>query len=138
MPKINQNPLSDKQHRTVLEKLIATFSRLKSKDEIQEVFDSLFTEVEKLMLAKRLAIALLLENGVSYKEISRILKVSPVTVGFIKRNVVHRKAGYKKLLAELNSLDRSVLEKFSEFVSGLPQKHDRNRWQFLRKIKYKE
>jgi len=36
------------------------------------------------MFEKRIAIIILLEKGLSYREIGRIIDVSPTTIGFIK------------------------------------------------------
>ena len=68
---------------------------------MEDLFDSLFTKTERLMLAKRLAIALLLERGRSYKDISRVLKVSSVTIGLVRNNIMKGNQPYSDLIRNL-------------------------------------
>ena len=54
------------------------------KEKAQLLIDFLLTETEKIMLAKRLAIALLLESGFGYEQIKTALKVSQGTIATVK------------------------------------------------------
>ena len=62
-----------------------TIADLKNPSSVQGFFQELLTPTEQLMLAKRLAIAILILKKYSYTEIIDILKVSPVTIGSIAR-----------------------------------------------------
>ncbi len=58
--------------------------------------DKLLTPSEITLIEKRLLISLLLERGLSYREICKTLDVTRVTISFVKHNLkrtprVHRK-----------------------------------------------
>ena len=88
----------------ILAQLESSFKDLSSEKEAARFLDSLFTETERLMLAKRLAIAVLLEEGITYDRISRWLKVSPVTVGFVQNNKLKGNAAYQALIKQLKKV----------------------------------
>jgi uncharacterized protein YerC len=62
-------------------------------------FGELFTQTEKLMLAKRLAIVFMLEQKESIYAIEQVLKVSPSTVA--RMSVKHENGGYEELISEI-------------------------------------
>ncbi|MBI4009089.1 hypothetical protein HY357_02555 [Candidatus Roizmanbacteria bacterium] len=68
----------------VLEKLFTLFfevvGKKYSKDEFQKVIRDLLSPVERVMIAKRIAIVYLLLKGIDYKIICDVLKVSSATI----------------------------------------------------------
>jgi len=101
MPKISRNKLEKSVYDEIVNRLMATFAMVTTSREITELFDGLFTKTERLMFAKRLAIAVLLERGYSYGAISKKLKVSSVTIGFIRNGMLKENVLYEKLIQEL-------------------------------------
>ena len=69
---------------------IKEIKNARSQEEIKALFSKFFSSAEQITLEKRLAIVFLSKQGLSHREIGRILDVSPTTVGFVKR-------GFKKL-----------------------------------------
>jgi TrpR-related protein YerC/YecD len=71
-------------HPNTEEKIYNTFweaiSQLKSEQEISLFLNDLLSPTEKVMLAKRLAIAALLTKGYTYVDIKDLLKVSQETI----------------------------------------------------------
>jgi uncharacterized protein YerC len=61
----------------------------------------LLTETEQTVMAKRLAIALMLLKGFSYNQIDRFLKVSPPTVFKVKEWLKYKGEAFKNLLERL-------------------------------------
>lgn len=72
------------------------FADLKSSKEVFEFFEAFVSPAEKVMLAKRLAIAVLLEKGWDYQSISSAVKVSTSTVNSVRRQMLYRGDGYRK------------------------------------------
>jgi len=62
------------------DQLLSFFAAAKTKREAATLVGELFTESERMMFAKRLAIVVMLERGYSFQSIERALKVTPQTV----------------------------------------------------------
>ena len=77
MPHVSKNKIDVKTMTKIKKDLISVIIKPHSKKTIVE---ELFTETEYIMLAKRLAIILLITKGVSKYRISKNLKVSISTV----------------------------------------------------------
>jgi len=101
MPKISKNKIDKAVYDTILKQLMAVFKNCSNERELEDLFDSLFTKTERFMLSKRLAIAVLLERGLSYSGISRILKVSSVTIGLVRNNIMKGNQPYSNLIRNL-------------------------------------
>lgn len=65
----------------VFEIFLNTLVQIRTKKKASEFLDEFLTPTEKIMLAKRLAIGILIAKKCDYREISRTLKVSTATVG---------------------------------------------------------
>jgi len=80
MAQISKYPISKNVYERIFDIFLETFSKLNSKREVSDFFDEFLTPTEKIMLAKRLAINVLLAKGFEYREISEILRVSSTTI----------------------------------------------------------
>lgn len=60
MSQVSRKKLSEKVRIDLVEKLILVFSAIHSKEEMQTFFSALLTDTEKTMLAKRLAMVILI------------------------------------------------------------------------------
>lgn len=101
MPKISKNKLDKNAYEFLSNNLIDALADLNKKKDVASLIDSLFTQTERLMLAKRLAIAVFLERGLSYKKISSLLKVSSVTIGFVKNSIMKNNNPYAQLISKI-------------------------------------
>lgn len=90
------------------------FQDLDKGEEIQSFLSDLLTKTERVMLAKRLSIALLLTKGYDYGSIKDILKVSSSTIGSIASWLDRSGEGYKLLLEKW--LKEEKLKKFWEDI----------------------
>ena len=72
-------------------------SKIKSQNEIQEFLNDLLSPTERTMLAKRLAIAVLLMKKYNYEAIMDLLKVSSSTISKVALTLNYN-AGYKKAI----------------------------------------
>ena len=70
--------------------------QLHTSDDTQAFLTSLLSHTEQVMLAKRLAIAVLLTKGYTYEQIDETLKVSKSTVGTVHKQLLIGAVGYQK------------------------------------------
>lgn len=103
MPKISKNKLDKSAYDFLSNNLIGALADLNERKDVASLIDSLFTQTERLMLAKRLAIAVLLEKEFSYKKISGLLKVSSVTIGFVRNSIMKNNNPYMQLIRKIAS-----------------------------------
>jgi uncharacterized protein YerC len=101
MPKISKNKLDKAAYDFISSNLVGALAELDERKDVASLMDSLFTHTERLMLAKRLAIAVLLENGLSYSKISGLLKVSSVTIGFVRNGIMKNNTPYMDLVKKI-------------------------------------
>jgi len=119
------------------QKLLKQFSNLFadiSSHKAQSLFEQILTKSERIMLIKRLAIVLMLEEGFSTYKISKTLKVSDATVRSIRH--YHRKKEFNFVLGVVKKT-KFDYKKFLDVLdillrAGMPPR-GRGRWQFLKK-----
>jgi len=87
-----------------------TLSQVKTPIEVAELVDDLLTPTEKIVLYKRLAIALMSIKGYDNQMIQDILKVSSTTVAQVKRWIAQGGTGYKKAVEKI--LKQEGIEEF--------------------------
>ncbi len=71
---------------------------LKSPKDLEFFTSRLFSPAEKVMIAKRFMIALLIEKGLSFRRVCGVLKVSPNTVSSVVHSARRRTQAEKRLL----------------------------------------
>ena len=120
------------------QKLFNQFTNLfLSADEtkLAQLFDAIFTDAEKIMFIKRVAIILMLSKGVSIYAVARSLKVSETTVRS-QRSLL--RSGKYNVLAKLTHNKSFDWDQFWEmadvlFRLGLPS-YGKDRWRWLNKL----
>lgn len=131
MTQVSRNPLGKETNKEIQSTLWWLLARLNNDSDIQNFLNGLLTKTEKIMLAKRLAIAFLLSKGYTYRDIGDVLKVGTATVCRIKEIIDRTDGDYEIFIKKLEK--REKLKKFSEqvdrAVGGLlniipPQKND--------------
>lgn len=120
MPQISKIPLDREIEVRIKELLDDGLATLGSRDDIEAFLSDLLTPTEKIMLGKRLAIAILLETGYNYREISLTLKVSTSTVATVVNWRKLNRGGYSKIIKNLLLQEKwkNVLDLISKFVAG--------------------
>lgn len=109
--------LEEQMHR-LFRRAIA---HLQSEADISSFLEDLLTPTEKVMLAKRLAIAVLLTKGHTQRDVRKILKVSLPTVNDVSYFLKYQGAGYKKVIEKLNKdqLWQDILEGIEQTLEEL-------------------
>ncbi|HNW71917.1 MAG TPA: Trp family transcriptional regulator [Candidatus Paceibacterota bacterium] len=80
MPHVSNKKLDKILLNKLFAKLISVLGKAQDKNYLHLVIKELFTYTEKIMLAKRLAIVLMLSKNLPQHRIAESLKVSPTTV----------------------------------------------------------
>lgn len=86
MERVSKRKIDPEIEERCFEIFWSLLAELKSPREIREFLQSLLSYTEQTMLAKRLAIAVLISKGYNYEEIDQTLKVSKSTVGTVINN----------------------------------------------------
>ena len=121
-------------------KFIDNIRKAGEKQKAEKFLNNLLTEKERKIIAKRLATLALIKEGRSYKEIGKILWISPGTISSLKKSI-KKDNGYR---SERHYNEKSAETK-RERTKGippqtilnywlnipLPPKVGRGRWRFL-------
>ncbi|KKU80920.1 hypothetical protein A2875_03705 [Candidatus Gottesmanbacteria bacterium RIFCSPHIGHO2_01_FULL_46_14] len=79
---------------------------LRTEEEVGEFLEDLLTPTEKIMLGKRLAIAILLDKGYDQRTIHSIMKVSVTTVSSVNYWLKQRGKGYRRVIDKMKSQEQ--------------------------------
>ena len=131
MSQVSRNPLSKESNYEIQAALWWLLARLDNDSDIRNFLNSLLTKTEKIMLAKRLAIAFLLSKNYNYRDISDALKVSTTTVARIKEAMDKTEESFEFFIGKLEKRNelKKLEKKFNKLVGKLvnivpPQKND--------------
>lgn len=119
MPQVSKYPVSKEVQERMFEIFWETIAGLENAQKASEFFHDLLTPTEKIMLAKRLAIALLLIKGYDYRSIVNTLKVSPTTIGNVRLWLQTAGSGYRKAVEKIIKSEKQeeFFEKIEEVIS---------------------
>lgn len=99
MTRISRRFLDKDLENRIFEVFTRTIVSLKNSDDAKNFLNDLLSPIERLMLVKRLAIAILLTKGYTYEMIDKTLKVSQPTIMRISLMLKYgSNNGYKKVI----------------------------------------
>lgn len=99
MTKVSKRLLNKNLEDRIFEVFIKTIVDLKNPADVQNFINDLLSPVERIMLVKRLAIAILLTKGYTYQMIDETLKVSHPTIMKVSLELKYgTNNGYKKVV----------------------------------------
>lgn len=119
MTQVSKHPLSKAIYERIFEIFIKSIVSIKDKKEAEDFLNDFLTPTERIMLAKRLAIAVLLTKDYDYNQIHKLLHVSTATIGGVNILLKYTGEGYKKVIDKLlkeetiKNLLLSVVEDFA-------------------------
>lgn len=91
-----------KYHSESIDRLFKTILNLQSVEECYEYFEDLCTIKELQDMAQRLDTAILLDQGVSYQQITRQVGISTATIGRVSKCLNYGTGGYRAAIQRLN------------------------------------
>ncbi len=116
MTKVSRKPLRKNKEEEIFEILFSALAKLNSSQEVAIFLEDLLSPTEKLMLGKRLYIAILLYRGFTYELISDALNVSNATITGVNYWLKHGKQGY---ITVMNKIIRQ--EKIETFLDKIEE-----------------
>jgi len=106
MPQVSRRILERKVLKRIGEIFLDSLVKLRDRQELAAFLNDLLTPTEKLMFAKRLAIAVLLARGYEDESIKEILKVSQNTITSIKKVLVFSSKEYLDAIKRIARRER--------------------------------
>lgn len=103
MPHVSKNKLNPHVEKDLTDTLELILSKLSNKDLIKGFLISLLTPTERIMLAKRLAVIILLKENTPHSQIAQTLHVTRITVSRMELFLEARGQGYEKVLEILKN-----------------------------------
>jgi len=129
MPHVSSKKLKPEFLEKLFGKLLLTLGEAQNKKYLPSVVDEFFTSTEKIMLAKRLAIILMLEGKTPQHRVVEILSVSPSTVARISLEI---EVGKYEALLKVSKKEKTDFEKvvWGVLTAGgiMPPKIGRKYW----------
>jgi uncharacterized protein YerC len=110
---VSAKQLSRKHTQQIHSDLTTVMAHLHGEKEVAQFLENFLTETEYTILAKRLAIAVLLSAGKSYQEIKTTLNVSTATISSVAE---HKETpGFKLALQKItdNNWAEQILARFN-------------------------
>ncbi len=80
MPQISRNPVHKDVFYNIRDDFLWIIGDLHSTEDVKTFFYDFFTKTERIMLAKRLAVAAMVHEGYNYRDIRDVLHVSTSTI----------------------------------------------------------
>lgn len=101
MTQVSKYPITDNVYQRILDIFFKSLVEIKTGDEAKQFIKDFLSPAEQIMLAKRLAIAFLLEKKYEFREITRILRVSLSTVAKVSMMRKYGGEGYQKIINKI-------------------------------------
>lgn len=98
MPHVSRLKLTKEAEKELINNLSTVFTLINSNKDMLSFLNALLTPTEKLMLAKRLAVIILLEEGLPQSHIANTLHVTRITVAKMQLFYEARGEGFKVAL----------------------------------------
>lgn len=118
MTQVSKYPISKDVADRIFELFLKTLIEIKNKEEAEQFISDLLTPTEKVMLAKRLAIAFLLEKGYDYRSIQQVIKVSAPTIASVNAARQYGSKGYGILITKIMK-EEKLLNLFENAITTL-------------------
>ena len=106
MSRISRRYLDKELENKIFEVFLKTIVDIRTPTEAKNFIEDLLSPTEKIMLIKRLAIAVLLTKGKTYEYIDHTLKVSRATIMTVSLWLKHGKGGYRKVVENILKTQR--------------------------------
>src|SRR3990167_273848 len=122
MTKVSRRTIDRNLEDYIFKNFVKTISKLREQTDIQNFLFDLLSPTERVMLIKRLAIAVLLTKGYTYDQIDHTLKVSRPTIMNVSYFLKHGKSGgYQKMANKvLNDQKKAAFfDKIEEILINL-------------------
>lgn len=114
MPQVSRWKLTKEDEQNLLDALQLVFIKLTKNEDMNAFLKSLLTDTEKLMLAKRLAIVVLLNENLPEGQIAEALHVTRMTVAKMRYYLDSHGEGYQLALQKLK--EQQLMDDFKRLL----------------------
>ncbi|MBI2404979.1 hypothetical protein HYV22_02265 [Candidatus Gottesmanbacteria bacterium] len=132
MTQVSRYPLRKEIEHRMGEVFLDSIGMVTSRKQVENFIEDLLSPTEKVMLAKRLSIALLLLKQYDHRTISKILRVGLETINKVNRSLQKGKGGYQMVLGAVIRQEKyhEFLQKIDDFLADLlpPAHRDWSKW----------
>lgn len=118
MTQVSRYPISKAIADRIFEIFLKSLVKIHNQEEADQFISDLLTPTEKIMLSKRLAIALLLKKDYDYRAIQETIKVSAATVASVNMMIKYGSKGYINLLNKILK-EEKLINLMEEAVSKI-------------------
>ena len=115
---ISTKTLSAKVQQQLFDNLHTVLADMKDPAEIEKFLKAFLTQTEYTVLAKRLTIASLLEQGHSYDQIRKQLKVSSATISTVSENMSQEGIQLALQRIKVNQWAHRTVKKIKKILGG--------------------
>lgn len=121
MSQVSRMPLHIEVEKRVFEVLLETVATAQTTTDVDKFLSDLLSPTERIMIAKRISIALLLMKNYDQRTIAKWLKVSLGTVSKVSYFLHHGTGGYKKVVSSVLAKEelQVMLEKIDDAIANL-------------------
>lgn len=98
MTQVSKYLLSDKVKQEINSIFLETILLLSKKEDIVSFLDDFLSPTERIVLSKRITIALMLRKGYSFEMIKKLIKVSQSTIAGVNLKLKYTGKGYQRIL----------------------------------------
>jgi len=139
MTQVSKNILHKEVELRVYEVLMESIASARTHETVNKLLDDLLSPTERLMIAKRLSIALLLMKKYDQRTISKWLKVSLGTVSKVSLVLQTGHGGYHSVIGSLLQKEelRAFIQKIDDALADIFPPRHRN-WSRWRKERWEE
>ncbi len=139
MTQVSRIPLQKEVEKRVYEVLMESIVSASTHHAVDQLLNDLFSPTERLMIAKRLAIALLLLKGYEQRVISQWLKVSLATVSKVSLAIQRGNNGYKIVIGSLLRKEElaTFIQKIDDTLADLMPPMGKN-WTNWRRARFQK
>ncbi|OGY10988.1 MAG: hypothetical protein A3A58_02670 [Candidatus Blackburnbacteria bacterium RIFCSPLOWO2_01_FULL_41_27] len=118
MAQVSKYPIQKDVADKIFLLLAKSISKTKTDSQAVEFMESLFTPTERIMLAKRVAIAYLLAKDYQYRDIQKVLRVSMPTIAFVSSVMKYGNDSYRKIVKSIQG-EEKLETLFDEVIKGI-------------------
>lgn len=107
MPQISKNPIHKDVFFNIRDDFLWVLSEIRTSGDVKTFFYDFFTKTERIMLAKRFAVAMMIQEGYQYTDIQYILHVSTSTITNVAHILDQGAPGMKRIITKLAREEKS-------------------------------
>lgn len=132
MTQVSKIPLRKEIEKRMYEVFLDSVAIVQTRTQVQQLLTDWLSPTEKIMLAKRLSIALLLTKQYKQRQIAKLLHVGLETVNKVSRVIAQGGGGYEMVVSVFLKQEKqeAFWEKIDDALADMfpPRHRDWSRW----------